>query len=250
MTVKTSFGKFADVWDGKVGDKGVVSSQETVKATLKLLGSIRGKNIYEVACGNGFLARKLIRGGAKEVYASDISQELIDIAKTRYDVHNIIYSTREAIDFKKLPKNYFDAVVIHQGIFYIKNINSLMQGVASILKQNGVIIFTIQHPLSHVSKRDIGIKSATGEPIDLIKEGRRYLNNYGKVMHNKWLVRGKTSEVTYFIYCRPMSYYINMAGKHGLFVQSIVESKSQALIRGKLKKSNIPGSLIIKAVKV
>jgi predicted methyltransferase len=67
--VNTSFGKFAEVWDAKTGDKGTSSNPLTLKALLAGVGSVRGKNIYEIATGNGFLARNFIRSGAKEVWA-------------------------------------------------------------------------------------------------------------------------------------------------------------------------------------
>ena len=244
MSIKTSFGKFADIWDARAGTKGTVGSQGTIKAVLKLLNAVEGSAIYEIACGNGFLARKLVISGVREVYASDISPELIDIAKTRYSTRNIVYSVREGTDFKKIPKNHFDAVVIHQGIFYIEDVNSLLKGIASVLKRNGVLVFTIFHPLFPLYRKDIGEKTAMGEPVDLIKLGKHYLQSSGG-----WIY-GEAKRENYFNYHRPMSYYINLCGKHGLFVQSVIEAKSQKLKLGKLLKSDIPGALIIKAVKV
>ena len=83
-----------------------------------------------------------------------------------------------------------------------------------------------------------------GEPVDLIKLGKHHLQRSGS-----W-ISGTTKRETYFYYHRPMSYYINLCGKHGLFVQSVIEAKSQKLKLGKLLKSDIPGALIIKAIKV
>jgi ubiquinone/menaquinone biosynthesis C-methylase UbiE len=85
MKASTSFDSFAEVWDRRVRNAGHYTHQHTIlPALFALVGNVRGRTVYDVACGNGFLARKLISKGAKEVWASDISPRLIEIATTKY----------------------------------------------------------------------------------------------------------------------------------------------------------------------
>ena len=139
--ISSSFDHIADEWDKKIGDGEKGDRKNTIKAVFELLGNAKNKRVYDIACGNGFLARKLFKQGAKEVWASDASPRLITIAKDKYSFKNIHYSVREAADFTRIPKSFFDAVVVHQGIFYIKDIDALVRGIKKILKPGGSFIF-------------------------------------------------------------------------------------------------------------
>jgi len=109
--ISTSFGKFAAQWDA-VATEDTKMKLPTVSVVFSLLGTTKKKIIYEIACGNGFFARTLVEKGAKEVWASDIAPELIDIAKTKYPPEGISYLVREGSDFSGIPKSYFDAVIL------------------------------------------------------------------------------------------------------------------------------------------
>ena len=113
MKTTTSFEHIADIWDAKTGDKGtkmVSAVRVTSKRIVDELKPLKGKRVYEIACGNGFLARKLV-GKVKEMRASDVSKKLIDFAQKKYDAKGIRYEVREATDFKAIPKNHFEAVL-------------------------------------------------------------------------------------------------------------------------------------------
>ncbi len=250
MKTKTSFGPFADLWDEKSKNAGTVSEQPILKAMFESLGSARNKTMYEIACGNGFLARKFVQMGAAEVYASDVAAEMIQIATDKYDANKINYSTREATDFKTLPKNHFDAIVINHGIFYVKDINGLFKGARAVLKPNGAIIFNILHPLFPIFRFALGEKTVMGEPSDVIHQAELYLKNYTKLVTKTWETKNFSKQVHYQTYKRPLSFYTELLAKHGLLIESIKEPKSQTLKKGRTIKSAIPSSLIIKAIKV
>lgn len=250
MKQTTSFGKFSEMWDRKTGNNGDVAAQETIKAVFKLAGELKGKKVYEIACGNGFLARKFIKKGASEVFASDISPELIVIAKQKYSTTGITYLTRDANNFNNLLKNNFDIVVIHCGMFYIKDIDKLLRGVASILKPNGSFIFNLSHPLLPLTRLDIGALDKNGKVAELVEACNDYLSLCQKVIKRDWWVDNGRQPVSYLKYYRPISYYINLCGKNGLLVSAMSEPKSVSSIKGVIKKSKIPKSLVIKTIKI
>lgn len=251
MNVKTSFGKFAKIWDAQVGDaNNIVSAQVTSKAVMKLLGKVKGKRIYEIACGNGFLARSLVKAGSKEMWASDVSPELITIAQTKYNAKGINYFVREGTDFRKLPKNYFDSVIIHQGIFYIENLDALFRGIQKILKPGGSLMYTIGHPLSSAFIEAVNTDTTTKERADIIAIAKKYPTQYTLKMNKKWKMNGEPIAVQYWAYKRPLCVYVNIAAKYGLFVSHIIEPRSATKIKGVLKKSSIPSSFVIKTVKI
>lgn len=249
--VKTSFGDFAAEWDAKVGDDG--SRMQAIKLhlpiMLDMLGSVKGKRVYEIACGNGFLSRQLVKAGAKEVVASDVAPELISIAQTKYESQQIKYMVREGADTSGFKASYFDLVVIYQGIFYIENLEVLFKNIQKILKPGGVLLFSILHPIFPVFRKAMGEDTVMGEPIDIIELSKKYHQSYTQRVTKKWNVHGQLKTVQYWTYKRPMSAYVNIAAKYGLLVSEIAEPASVTMLKGKVKKSPIPSSLIIKTIK-
>ncbi len=236
----SSFGHIAREWDKKIGNGLKGGSKHTVQATLELLGSLKGKKIYEIACGNGFLARLLLDRGAGEVWASDVSRELIAIAQEAYPSDGIRYSVREACDIRKMPKEYFDVVVIHQGLFYIKDIDLLAKALRRILAPGGTVVSTLIHPLFPSARQD------SGEQIDAIAAEQDYLKIYTKVINRTW----DEAEVSYLTYKRPLGYYVSALGRAGLPIVSMIETPSVFMREGKTVTSRIPSSIIMKAVKM
>lgn len=48
---------------------------------FSLAGELRGKKVLDLACGEGFYSRKLMERGADSVFAVDLSEEMIHLAK-------------------------------------------------------------------------------------------------------------------------------------------------------------------------
>ncbi len=248
MKTTTSFEHIADIWDAKTGDKGtkmVSAVRVTSKHIVDELKPLKGKRVYEIACGNGFLARKLV-GKVKEMRASDVSKKLIDFAQKKYDAKGIRYEVREATDFKAIPKNHFDAVIVHQGIFYIKDIEKLAKGISAILKKGGVVIFSEMHPLMYLANLDTYLKLSSN---DLLERAKLYTKNRNVVVHKDWFVNGKKYHAVYSQFKRPFSFYINIFAKYNLLTTKIIEPPTTNMIKGKILKSSIPSSLIIKCKK-
>ncbi len=246
----TSFEHLAQIWDAKTKNTGNVSDQDNIKAIMKFLGKPKGKVVYEIACGNGFLSRKIKKAGAKEVYASDASPTLIDIAKTEYKDADIHYSIREGADFSKLPNGKFDAIIIHQGIFYIKNIPKLMKGAYKLLKPKGVLVFTLTHPMFQVFKLRNNVSELNGNNA-VMKKILNYTSNTISPVRKRWLVNGKLHNVNYFCYNRPLEYYITQCSKAGLKIDGIRETPAMTRDKNlKITRSSIPGSFVIKAIKI
>lgn len=251
---KTSFEHIAEIWDTKIGDtlaRKPLSSKSgsmkvSVDAVVGMIPVFKGKRFYEIACGNGFLARYLVEHGAQKMYASDVSKKLIHLAQTHYPSKGISYSVRSATDFTGLPKKFFNAIIIHQGIFYIDDLDTLMKGIYRILKKNGALIFTLIHPLYPVARADMGEIS---DLKDVIGKCRGYLKNRLTKVEKDWQVSNAQKKVAYWQYKRPLSSYINACGKAGLMISEMSEPATRMRSSGKTQRSSIPSSLIIKAIK-
>ena len=244
MTHKdTSFDRFAEQYDKDMGDTGSYNHQHTIDPPLfDLIGSPKGLTICDIACGNGYIARRLMRESAKEIWASDISPELIKLADEKYENLGIKFSVQEAEDFTDMPENYFDLVIIHMAIWYVEDVDKFLANVYKILKPKGRFIFSIDHPL----------KWSLYTAIDAVKqdetdtEQEKYLEVRKVKTFNNWLQKQDDLAV----YFRPQSWYINLCGKNNLLIKAMREPASDMIRQGKPYKSGIPMKMVIETVKI
>jgi len=250
----SSFDSFAKTYDKVMGDTGDNTHQKTIDPALfQAIGDFKDKVIYDMGCGNGYIARKFARDGAKEVWASDISEELIKIAQEKYENpdNKIKYFACDAANFDEIPEDYFDLVTMNMAIFYIADFKKLVEGVYKILKAEGRFIFTTAHPLRILGKIDAK-KEKDESKINLesvLENSRNYLNVREEVVYNSW--NGKKDLK---LYNAPLSFYINTMSERRLLVDSFVEPKTVTVIDDvnnlTRTESNIPLVYAIGAKKV
>lgn len=239
----TSFDRFAAEYDERAGDTGDYNHQHTIDPPLfELAGNPAGLAIYDIACGNGYISRKFMRGGAKEIWASDVSKELVRLATTKYPDMGIKYSARDAEDFSDIPKNHFDLVLIHMAIWYVEDVDSFLAKVYEVLKPGGKFIFSIDHPMKWSLYKAIG--AVEQEETD--REQLKYLEVRKTKTFNHWLQ--KQDDLS--IYFRPMEYYINLCGKNNLLIKAIREPISKMLLKNEEKEVGIPMKMVIETIKI
>ncbi len=214
----------------------------------KIIGNPKGKIIYDLGCGNGYISRNLAKKGAK-MFASDISSELIKTAKGKSEGLGITYQVRDGIDFGEFKKNKFDFVVLNMVIHYIEDLDKLFRGVSKVLKKGGILVFSTSHffrpdhPYSDWIKGDIDGKEK------LFIKVTNYLESYFVKVKSWW---DKKTELK--IYNRPLNKFINIMSKYGLFVKEVYEPESVGFAKDfceELQKSHhIPTFIIIGAIKL
>ena len=125
-----------------------------------------------------------------------------------------------------------------------------MKAIASILKTDGKVIFTVTHPLYQVFRAKLGLTKLEGKN-SLIETLEKYPKNFTKPVHKHWLVNSKVMVGNYFAYSRPLEYYVEQCAKAGLLIEAIKETPSMGR-KDKLRiiKSPMPSSFVIKAIKV
>lgn len=239
--MKTSFDDFADVWDQHVGEDGHFTHKKTIlPAVRRLIGNMRGKAFYDIACGNGFFSRQLASAGAREIRASDTSEQLIQIARNRSQ-KDVTYSTRKAWDFRGIPKNHFDVVVAIEALPYVRNIDDMFSGISRSLKPGGSFIFSLRHPLADVAS------SAIGKKVDAVKTTEEYLRQHRKaITQRQWT--NKNKQIMYEQYHRPFSYYVNRLGSNNLNIDAIIEPRTLTLHAQKPVFTPIPMFFVIRAL--
>ena len=73
----TDYDNVAKQYSDSMSDKGDFYHRTQIDPNVyKIIGDPKGKIIYDLGCGNGYIARNLVKKGAK-VFASDVSSELV-----------------------------------------------------------------------------------------------------------------------------------------------------------------------------
>lgn len=117
----------------------------------KLIPNVKEKKILDLGCGYGE-NDKYCRGlGAKEILGIDISEHMIKIAEKNNTDENIKYKVMAMEDISKI-KEKFDIVISSLAFHYVKDYEKLIKDIYNLLNDNGILIFSIDHPLRIASK--------------------------------------------------------------------------------------------------
>ena len=246
----TSFDNFAEEYDKANKNSGDFTHEKTADPALyECIGEIANLTIYDIACGNGYNARYFVKNGAKEVWASDVSPKLIEIASKRYDNAKIKYLVRDATDINDIPENYFDLVTISMAIHYLSDLDTFFANINKILKKDGRIVFVTNHPLANLGR--LAIQSPGYDMEKALKRAKRYLEFHAETTKNMWVDQ---EDIT--IYRASLSLMINTLVKNGFLVDKMIEPKTitnyanNSLSKPKNAKTEIPILYALGATKV
>lgn len=112
-----------------------------------ILPDVKGKTILDLGCGSGDMDMFFVNNGAKKVVATDISQNMIDKAKQKYNTDKIDFTLLSMEQIGCLQEK-FDIVYSSLAFHYVKDFNKLIGDIYSLLKTNGVLVFSQESPLS------------------------------------------------------------------------------------------------------
>lgn len=117
----------------------------------KLIPNVKEKKILDLGCGYGENDKYCRNLGAKEILGIDISEHMIKIAEKNNADENIKYKVMAMEDISKI-KEKFDIVISSLAFHYVKDYEKLIKDIYNLLNDNGILIFSIDHPLRIASK--------------------------------------------------------------------------------------------------
>jgi 2-polyprenyl-3-methyl-5-hydroxy-6-metoxy-1,4-benzoquinol methylase len=246
--VKSNWNNVAEEYHNSVGDAGDVNHRKYLNPQiLKLLGDINGKNILDLACGQGYFSRILADRGAK-VIGIDASSKLIAIARGYGNRNNqkVAYEVANSADLKSIKDRSQDIIVSNVSFHDIEDLQKTVKECHRILKTSGKLVFSIVHPLKSASEKKQ--KDKSGYYIRM----RGYLSQTSKP-HFMY-----PAEKGIKIYHRPIGFYMDELFKNGFLVSGFKEitsrhSGGKNIFDDKLKvayKKEFPLFLIVEAKKI
>jgi len=113
----------------------------------KLLPNVKNKSILDLGCGYGETDKYLKKLGARYVLGTDISNHMIDIANKENKIPGVEYQVLPMEEITSIDK-LFDIVISSLAFHYIKDYKKLVKDIYNILNENGILIFSQEHPLA------------------------------------------------------------------------------------------------------
>ena len=113
--------------------------------TLKLIGNVQGKTVLDAACGPGKYAEILLAQGAN-VTGFDISPRMVQLAKQRNKADGDFFVHDLSQPIHRFEDESFDTVFCALAMHYLKDWNPSMQEFCRLLKPNGSLVISIEHP--------------------------------------------------------------------------------------------------------
>ncbi len=153
---------------------------------IRLLGKGNGA-ILDLACGQGFFAREAAKAfPAAKILASDISPELIELARKNPDpaTARIEYHVSPASDLSFMADGSADAIFVSLAIQNIEDIAAVFAECARALKKgggaqpSGRLILVMNHPAFRIPKRSSWQWEDSGEAASSAMKQYRRLDAY------------------------------------------------------------------------
>lgn len=240
-------------------------------AMFEMLGSIDGKRILDLCCGEGYNSRIMARRGAR-VTGVDFSEKMIDLAiqEEKREKLQIDYHVLDASDLHSFKDNTFEIVACYMSLQDIEDYQGAVKEVFRVLSKRGRFVFVIPHPCFEVRLRggrrtggwvykkgakvesaEMGPKLKTSETA-LYYAVDRYFDTHGYVIPWKMERLARHFKTTSFH--RTLTDYVDALYDAGFVVARLKEPKPTK--RGLRKypeyfggDPRIPQSIILETVK-
>jgi ubiquinone/menaquinone biosynthesis C-methylase UbiE len=116
-------------------------------AMFEMLGDISGKQILDLACGEGCNSRIMAKKGA-HVTGVDFSRRMIQLAirEENKNTLGIQYHVADASDLRMFDDECFDIVASFMALMDIEDYRTAVEEAARVLRSRGRFVFIITHP--------------------------------------------------------------------------------------------------------
>lgn len=147
-TTETLYEGSADRWER---DAPVLLTDFTARPLLlRWCEPVRGSDVLDLGCGEGFLARQLAERGAASLLGIDRSERMVEMARAKEQQSNSgnEYAVADAVDLSAWPAESRDVVIAS---FLLDELDLFecrraLQSAHRILRPGGRIVVIVHHP--------------------------------------------------------------------------------------------------------
>lgn len=102
--------------------------------------------MLDLGCGYGWHCKFAAEQGAVQILGLDLSKKMIEKAKQENKAEQIEYRVCGIEDYE-YPEDTWDCVISNLALHYIEDINQIFEKVHRTLKENGIFLFNMEHPV-------------------------------------------------------------------------------------------------------
>jgi ubiquinone/menaquinone biosynthesis C-methylase UbiE len=219
-----------------------------------VIGDPKDKDLLDLGCGNGYLARRLAKSGAR-VTAIDSSPRMIENARKHdpNDSLGIRYVLTSAGSLDSIAKDSFDLVYANMSLMDIEDAEAAISEVGRILKRGGRFVASISHPCFDNGSNSGWLVERIYFESKTYRRIRAYRGQFSEQIPWKLPQSGEVKFTTAFH--RPLNWYARLIAKHGLAINSLEEPEPTEEFSEKDPVDSpgfleVPLHLVIGAVKI
>jgi len=210
-------------YDEKQGDDGDLWHRTLIDpALLRVVGSVAGQTVLDLACGNGYLARRFARMGAR-VTGVDASAPMIERARTREarDPLGIAYHVGDTARLDRVEDGAIGVVVCNMALMDIEDAEGTIRQVGRVLRPRGRFVASLSHPCFDI----VGASAWVVERMDFTttvwRKVRRYRESFAGLV--PWQGPDAVHVADTPAYHRPLSWYVRALRAAALAVTAFEE---------------------------
>ncbi|RRG17882.1 class I SAM-dependent methyltransferase [Weissella viridescens] len=212
------------------------------EALKAILPDFQGKTVLDIGCGYGWHCQYAAEQGATSVIGIDPSEKMLEVAKAKNQYPDVVQYELGDAESLQFADEQFDVILSSLALHYVADYEQLIQKLRRMLKPQGKLIFTVEHPIFTAEGSEDWVKDTDGNidhfPVDhYFEEGERATHFLGSDVKK---------------YHRTLTTYIETLLKNGFILEHVIEPTppermlDQPGMRDELRR---PMMLIIEAQK-
>ncbi len=209
-------------YDAKQGDEGDLWHRTLIDpALLRTVGDVRGRRLLDLACGNGYLARRFARTGGR-VTGVDGSAAMIERAQAREREQplGIAYHVGDTAHLTMLDGAGMDVVACNMALMDIEDAAGTIREVGRVLRPGGRFVASLSHPCFDIA----GASAWVIERMDFTTTIWRKVSRYRECHAGQVPWRAGDEHIAHTTaYHRPLSWYVRALHHAGLAVTAFEE---------------------------
>jgi len=218
---KREWATLADWFDENQGDAGDLWHRTLIfPGILKVVGNVKGRDILDVGCGNGSLARILARM-ENRVTGVDVSAGIIEHAKRREaaDSLGVAYFASEAANLSRFDANSFDLVTSCMALMDLSDAAGAIREMGRVVRHSGRCVMLFSHPCFDIPRASSWlVETGFSRTMTLSLRLERY-----REVFSEWLRWSDKVDHEMLAYHRPLSWYFRAIRDAGLAVTMLDE---------------------------